>query len=252
MIDEFASRFVYFYAGYWLAPHIFRFAEAMLARPVGGDARLSRCGRSSTACWCSRATATCRSCRSALGLLGAGAVVTAAALMAQSDLLQPAALSAAGNSIVIYLAFFLRHGGEPHRAAQDRHHHRHRHHLAAGDDRRRGRRAGAVLAGARTRRSASCSCGRSGRGSSASGLRRCSRRNSRDCHARDSGRSRNHGLSRILDRPLPRATTFCCWLDRCSNVANPRLQAHIRAMPAPAKIRQAKAPRRAAPRRPAR
>ena len=29
VIDEFATRFVYFFAGYWLAPHVFRFAEAV-------------------------------------------------------------------------------------------------------------------------------------------------------------------------------------------------------------------------------
>ena len=29
MIDEFAARFVYFFAGYWLATHVFRFANHM-------------------------------------------------------------------------------------------------------------------------------------------------------------------------------------------------------------------------------
>ena len=27
LIDEFASRYVYFFAGYWLAPHVFKFAR---------------------------------------------------------------------------------------------------------------------------------------------------------------------------------------------------------------------------------
>ena len=41
VIDEFAGRFVYFYTGYWLAPHIFRFASEMLARPVGAAVGLA-------------------------------------------------------------------------------------------------------------------------------------------------------------------------------------------------------------------
>ncbi len=49
---------------------------------------------------------TCRSSRWRLGLVGAGAVVAVAALIARSDVFQP--LRYCGqNSIVIYLAFFL-------------------------------------------------------------------------------------------------------------------------------------------------
>src|SRR5262245_47237169 len=36
LIDEFAGRFVYFYAGYILAPHIFALAAGVQAQPVAG------------------------------------------------------------------------------------------------------------------------------------------------------------------------------------------------------------------------
>ena len=175
LIDEFASRFVYFYTGYWLAPHIFRFADAMLKRPGAAVAGL--------AVWAIvngvlvfAGYGDLPFMSLALGLVGAGAVVTAATLMAQSDLWRAAALLRA--ELDRHLPRLLpRHGGEPRRAAQVRHHHRHRHHLGAGDGRRRGRGAGALLDGARHAAARSCSSGRPGRGSSASGPRRCSRRN---------------------------------------------------------------------------
>ena len=70
-------------------------------------------------------------------------------------------------------------GGEPHAAAQDRLDRRRRHDLGAGDGRRRGRRAGAVLGGARTPSCASCSSGRSASGSHPSRGSRCRPRSSR-------------------------------------------------------------------------
>ena len=48
LIDEFCARFVYFLAGYFLAPAIFRLAEAAVARPALSR-RGSRSGRSRTA-----------------------------------------------------------------------------------------------------------------------------------------------------------------------------------------------------------
>ncbi len=105
LIDEFAGRYVYFFAGYWLAPHIFRFAGMMLARPVAAGAGL--------ALWAVlngilvfTGYGDLPFMSLGLGLLGAGAVVTAAALMTQSELCSPLRYLGA-NSIVIYLAFFL-------------------------------------------------------------------------------------------------------------------------------------------------
>ena len=105
LIDESASRFVYFYAGYWLAPHLFRFAEAMLARPGAAIAAL--------AVWAVingimvfAGYGDLPFVSLALGFVGAAAVVTAATLMAQSHAC--GWLRYCGqNSIVIYLAFFL-------------------------------------------------------------------------------------------------------------------------------------------------
>jgi uncharacterized membrane protein YcfT len=105
LIDEFASRFVYFYTGYWLAPHIFQFADALLKRPAAAAAGL--------AVWAAvngllvfNGYADLPFISLALGLLGAGAVVTAATLFAQSRLCEPLRYCGA-NSIVVYLAFFL-------------------------------------------------------------------------------------------------------------------------------------------------
>ena len=105
LIDESASRFVYFYTGYWLASHIFVFAEAMLARPAMAVAGLALWAViNGVLVFAGHADLPLLSL--ALGILGAGAVVTAATLMAQTNLCRP--LRYCGqNSIVIYLAFFL-------------------------------------------------------------------------------------------------------------------------------------------------
>ncbi len=105
MIDEFASRFVYFFAGYWLAGHIFAFAEQVEKRPLlfllaipvwalvngwavfGGYAALPVLSL-------------------LFGFLGALAVVAVSALLARAKLLD--LLRHAGeHSIAVYLAFFL-------------------------------------------------------------------------------------------------------------------------------------------------
>jgi uncharacterized membrane protein YcfT len=104
VIDEFAERFVYFYAGYWLAPHIFRFAEQMLARPVGAAMALALWGIFNGVL-VFNGYGDLPFISLGLGLLGAGAVVTAATLMAQSDWGSPLRYLGA-NSIVVYLAFF--------------------------------------------------------------------------------------------------------------------------------------------------
>jgi len=105
VIDEFASRFVYFYAGYILATRIFQIAAAVQARPMiaalglvvwaafnGFYVMLGLDGKPFVSL--------------TLGLIGAAAVVSVSALMAKSDVF--AGLRYLGrNSIVVYLAFFL-------------------------------------------------------------------------------------------------------------------------------------------------
>lgn len=105
VIDEFASRFVYFYAGYVFAPHVFAFAQTVQAR--------SRAAILGLAAWAvlngvfvTQGWAAWPLISLVLGFFGALAVVAAAALMAKADLLW--SLRYCGrNSIVIYLAFFL-------------------------------------------------------------------------------------------------------------------------------------------------
>lgn len=105
MIDEFAARFVYFFAGYWLAGHIFGFADAV-QKNVG----LALAG---LGVWALvngylvfAGYGDLPVVSLALGFVGAAAIVAMAALLAAMN--WAALLRYAGeNSIVVYLAFFL-------------------------------------------------------------------------------------------------------------------------------------------------
>jgi uncharacterized membrane protein YcfT len=105
VVDEFASRFVYFYTGYMLAPRIFALAKEVQASPDAAITGLAAWGVingmlvfGGIAQWPLVSLG--------LGLIGACAVVAVAALMSMTDLFKP--LRYCGqNSIVIYLAFFL-------------------------------------------------------------------------------------------------------------------------------------------------
>ena len=104
-IDEFAARFVYFYTGYLLATHIFALAAAVQRKPLIAFCGLIVWGLVENL-FVVRGWSELPLVSLGLGLLGAGAVVSVAALMAKSDLFKP--LRYCGrNSIVIYLAFFL-------------------------------------------------------------------------------------------------------------------------------------------------
>jgi uncharacterized membrane protein YcfT len=103
--DEFALRFVYFYAGYAFAPHIFRYAALVLKHTwlavtylavwslvegyavFAGYSEIPGIGL-------------------ALGFIGAIAVVTLSTLLSKSDLMAPVRYCGK-HSLVIYLAFFL-------------------------------------------------------------------------------------------------------------------------------------------------
>jgi uncharacterized membrane protein YcfT len=105
VIDEFASRFVYFYTGYLFAPRIFALAKEAQARPEAALAGLTIWGLVNGVL-VFNGFAELPLVSLGLGLLGAAAVVALAALLAKSDLFKP--LRYCGeNSIVIYLAFFL-------------------------------------------------------------------------------------------------------------------------------------------------
>ena len=62
VIDEFASRFVYFYTGYLFAPPIFALAKEAQEHPETALAGLTIWG-CSTGCWSSTASPRCRSSR---------------------------------------------------------------------------------------------------------------------------------------------------------------------------------------------
>ena len=105
VIDEFTGRFVYFYSGYVLAPHVFRFADLAVSHRAAAIAGLALWavlnGALVTMGWSELALVSL-----ALGFLGAAAIVTLSALLARQD-----ALTAIGycgqHSLVIYVAFVL-------------------------------------------------------------------------------------------------------------------------------------------------
>ena len=105
IIDEFASRFVYFYSGYVFAPQIFRLADGVLRHGWTAGAYL--------AAWAVVEAVAVSSGVSALpgvglllGFAGAVAVVSVSTLLSKTDLMAPVRYCGR-NSIVIYLAFFL-------------------------------------------------------------------------------------------------------------------------------------------------
>jgi uncharacterized membrane protein YcfT len=105
VIDEFASRFVYFYTGYLLAPRIFALAKTVDAHPEGALAGLAIWGMIN-GLLVFNGLSELPLISLGLGLAGAAAVVSVSVLLAKSDLAAP--LRYCGrNSIVIYLAFFL-------------------------------------------------------------------------------------------------------------------------------------------------
>jgi uncharacterized membrane protein YcfT len=104
-IDEFGARFVYFYTGYLFADYVFALSTQARARP-----RLALAG---LALWALIDGGLVRYGLSerpvislALGLAGAGAVVTVATLLARANWLNFIRFCGE-HSIVIYLAFFL-------------------------------------------------------------------------------------------------------------------------------------------------
>jgi uncharacterized membrane protein YcfT len=106
LIDEFASRFVYFFTGYWLARHVFRYAAQVNSLTVAGIfAGLIIWGFGNTY-MVTHDYAQMPGISLPLGFIGAGAVISAGVLLSKLNFTRP--LRYAGeNSIVIYLAFFL-------------------------------------------------------------------------------------------------------------------------------------------------
>jgi len=106
LVDEFASRFVYFFAGYWLSAHVFAFAAAAGRKPLPvmvsglvlwGLANDVLVGGG----WANLPVISL-----VLGFIGAAAVVSIGVLLSKTRLAEPIRYCGE-NSIVIYLAFFL-------------------------------------------------------------------------------------------------------------------------------------------------
>jgi uncharacterized membrane protein YcfT len=105
VIDEFASRFVYFYSGYIFATRIFDFAAAVQRAPAAAIGGLMLWAvANGVLVFMGYGDLPFMSL--ALGFVGAAAVVAVAALMARTELFQSLRYCGA-NSIVVYLAFFL-------------------------------------------------------------------------------------------------------------------------------------------------
>ena len=106
LIDEFASRFVYFFVGYWLASYVFNFAARVNSLNVPVIfAGLLVWGLGNTFMVYNN-YAQLPGVSLPLGFIGAGAVISAGVLLSKLNFAKP--LRYAGkNSIVIYLAFFL-------------------------------------------------------------------------------------------------------------------------------------------------
>ena len=105
VIDEFASRFVYFYTGYLFARQVFALAAFVQARPaVAGLGLVAWALLDDKAVFAGYSQLPFVSL--GLGLLGAFAVVSISALLAMVSRLDPLRFCGR-NSIVIYLAFFL-------------------------------------------------------------------------------------------------------------------------------------------------
>jgi uncharacterized membrane protein YcfT len=105
MIDEFAARFVYFFAGYWLATNFFRLARWAQDNAAAALAAIAAWAAvNGTVVYAGYAGLPGVSL--ALGFAGASAVIGVAALLARANLID--LLRHAGeHSIAVYLAFFL-------------------------------------------------------------------------------------------------------------------------------------------------
>jgi uncharacterized membrane protein YcfT len=106
VIDEFASRYVYFFAGYWLAPMVFRATAEMWQRHFLALLALLYIWSTGHSLAMVSGLSEVPGVGLMLGFAGAGAVITTAILLARSGLMDGLRYLGA-NSIVIYLAFFL-------------------------------------------------------------------------------------------------------------------------------------------------
>jgi hypothetical protein len=106
LIDEFAARFVYFYAGYWLASWVFAWADAVRARSVPVILAGIFIWGAANAALVASGAAFLPLLGLVSGFIGAGAVIAAGVLLAKLPLTGWVRYCGE-NSIVVYLAFVL-------------------------------------------------------------------------------------------------------------------------------------------------
>ena len=106
LIDEFASRFVYFFTGYWLARQVFAFATEVDRKSVAAIAAGLFVWGAANGFAVHHGWSHLPVVSLVMGFIGAGAVISMGVLLSKTGL--AVALRYCGeNSIVIYLAFFL-------------------------------------------------------------------------------------------------------------------------------------------------
>ncbi len=106
VVDEFAARYVYFFAGYWLAPIIFRATEQLWTRNVFAVLALLYIWSTGHSLAMLSTAIAFPGMSLVLGFAGCAAVITTAVLLARSGIAEWLRYLGA-NSIVVYLAFFL-------------------------------------------------------------------------------------------------------------------------------------------------
>jgi uncharacterized membrane protein YcfT len=106
LVDEFASRFVYFYTGYLLGPRILAAVHALSGTKTGWLLLALAIWAAVNTVLLAHGLAAVPGISLALGLAGAAAVILMGVLLARAGVF--AAIRYVGaNSIVVYLAFFL-------------------------------------------------------------------------------------------------------------------------------------------------
>lgn len=106
VIDEFAARYVYFFVGYWLAPLVFRAADAVWTRNVFAVLAMLFIWTTGHSFAMISGFSEWPGMALILGFAGCAAVITTAVLLARSGVVEWLRYLGA-NSIVVYLSFFL-------------------------------------------------------------------------------------------------------------------------------------------------
>jgi uncharacterized membrane protein YcfT len=106
VLDEFAARYVYFFAGYWLAPLVFRSTEHLWTRNIFAVMAMLYIWSTGHSLAMISGASALPGMGLVLGFAGCAAVITTAVLLARSGWVKWLCYLGA-NSIVVYLSFFL-------------------------------------------------------------------------------------------------------------------------------------------------